>query len=130
MALTKFADQMRGVNSKIADLKAATSDLTIAEKRQLLESLTSDIQAASGVVDGPKRRLAAVQAAATSTSPRTKEAFRVATSMLKRLGTEIDAIAASGDISPLEEKIKALKWSSLQRTELKLMLGIIGAITA
>jgi hypothetical protein len=28
--LTKFADSMRGVNSKIADLKAVTSELTLA----------------------------------------------------------------------------------------------------
>lgn len=124
--LVKLADTMRGVNSKIADLKAVTSGLTLAEKRQLLESLSDDIQAAA--TDGSKKRLTSVQAAATSTNPRTKEAFKTAVSMLKRLGLEIDAICASGDVSSLHSKMKELKWTPIQRTQLKLSLGIIGAV--
>jgi hypothetical protein len=126
MALTKFADSMRGVNAKLGDLKAVASELTLAEKRQLLETLTADIQAAASVVDGPKRRLESVKAAATSTNQRTKEAFTGAVKMLKRLGVEIDAIAASGDVSSLASKMKALKWASVERTQLKLYLSIIG----
>ena len=59
--------------------------------------------------------------------PRKKGAFQTAVTMLKRLGTELDAVCASGDISALEEKMRALKWPSVQQTQLKLVLGIIGA---
>lgn len=92
----------------------------------MLEALTSDIQAAAAVTDGPKRRLESVKAAATSTDPRKKEAFQGAVKMLKRLGVEIDAIAASGDASSLASKMKELKWAPVQQTQLKLYLNIIG----
>ena len=62
------------------------------------------------VADGPKRRLENVKAAATATDLRTKEAFQGAVKMLKRLGTEIDSICASGDISSLTSKMQELKW--------------------
>jgi hypothetical protein len=124
--LTKFADNMRGVNSKLSDLKAVTADLSLAEKRALLESLTDDIQAAA--VDGPKKRLAAVSAAATSTNQRTKEAYKHAVKGLQRLGLAIDAICASGDVSQLDTKMKELKWNSEQRIGLKTALAIVGAI--
>ena len=97
MTTTKVFPQMRGVNSRLAELKAVTSELSLAEKRALLESLSEDVQAAA--VDDPKKRLAAVQAAAVSTSPRTKNAFKFAVTGLQKLGLAIDAICASGDIS-------------------------------
>jgi hypothetical protein len=123
--MTKIND-IRAINSLIAELQAVTANMTLAEKRVLLESLTSDIQAAASVVDAPKRRLESVKAAAVATDQRTKEAFRTAVSMLKRLGLEIDAICASGDISSLDEKMRALKWDSVRRIQLKNSLGIIG----
>ena len=86
------------------------------------------MQAAAAVADGPKKRLASVQAAAVSTDLRKKEAFQGAVKMLRRLGTEIDSICASGDISALTSKMEELKWSAVQRTQLKLYLGIIGAV--
>ena len=78
MTMTKFADRINGINSRIDALKATTSELTLAEKRQLLESLTADVQAAASAVDAPTKRLAAVSAAATSTNQRTKEAYKFA----------------------------------------------------
>jgi hypothetical protein len=119
---------INGVNARIDALKAATSDLSLAEKRVLLEELTAQVEAAAAVVDGPKRRLESVKAAAVATDPRRKEAFSGAVKMLKRLGTEIDAICASGDTSSLDEKMRALKWDSVQRMQLKLYLNIIGAV--
>lgn len=128
--LTKLADVMRGVNTNIAGLKAATEGLSLSEKRQLLEALTADIQAAASAVDAPKKRLAAGSAAATSTNPRTKEAFQIAVTGLKKLGLEIDAICASGDISMLDTKMKELGWDTTRRIMLKNSLSIVGAISA
>jgi hypothetical protein len=125
MTMTRIPE-MRGVNARFADLKAATAELTIAEKRVLLESLTEEIQAAA--IGGPKKRLAAVSAAATSTNPRVAGAFKTAVRMLKRLGSELDAVCASGDIGALEKKARELEWSPEHRTQLKLCLRIIGAI--
>jgi hypothetical protein len=126
--LTKLADIMRGVNGNISGLKAATERLSLSDKKALLEILSKDVEAAADVASAPKKRLAAVQAAAVSTDQRTKEAFTGAVKMLKRLGTEIDAICASGDVSSLSSKMEALRWDSVQRTQLQLYLGIIGAV--
>jgi hypothetical protein len=126
--LTKFADNMRGINSKLAAIKATTSELSLAEKRQLLDVLASDIQAATAAVDAPKRRLASVQAASTATDQRTKEAFKFAVSGLQKLGYAIDHVCASGNVAELDAKMKEFKWAPERRTRLKLCLGIIGAI--
>ncbi len=120
---------MRGVAAtRIADIKAVTSELTITEKRALLESLTSEIQAATAAVDAPKRRLAAVQAASTATDPRTKSAFKVAVTGLQKLGYAIDAVCVSGNVSELDKKMKELKWQPEQRIRLKHSLAVIGAL--
>ena len=66
MALTKFADIMRGVNGNISGLKAATEGLSFSDKKALLEILSKDVEAAADVASGPKRRLENVKAAATS----------------------------------------------------------------
>jgi hypothetical protein len=125
MTMTRI-ESMRGINSKLSELKASTSELSLNEKRVLLESLTAEIQAAA--VGGPTKRLAAVSAAATSTNPRTQGAFKTAVRLLKRLGSELDAVCATGDISALDKKARELKWAPEQRTQLKLVLSIIGAI--
>ena len=125
--LTKIADTMRGVNSNIEGLRAATAGLSISDKKALLEILSKDVEAAADVASAPKKRLAAVSAAATSKDPRTAGAYKTAVTMLKRLGTALDSIAASGDISALEKKARELKWSPEHRTQLKLCLNIIGA---
>ena len=114
--LTKFADSMRGVAGNISGPKAATEGLSLSDKKALLEILSKDVEAAADVASGPKRRLESVKAAAVSTDLRTKEAFQGAVKMLKRLGTEIDAICASGDISSLTLKMQELRWDSVQRT--------------
>jgi hypothetical protein len=107
--------------------KPQTSELTLAEKRVLLEALENDISAATSAVDAPKKRLAAVSAAAKSTNQRTKEAYRIAVSGLQALGMKIDAIAASGDISQLDKLMKEQGWSTNRKIQLKLSLGIVGA---
>jgi hypothetical protein len=124
--LTKFADTMRGINSKFSDIKAVASQLSLAEKRALLESLTEEIQASA--VDGPKKRLASVQAAAVATNPRTKEAFKVAISGLAKLGYAIDHVCASGNVAELDAKMKEFKWQPERRIRLKHSLAVIGAI--
>ena len=126
MTMTKLASEMRGV-SNIDGLRAATAGLSLSEKKALHDVLSADIQAAADVASAPKRRLAAVSAAATSKDPRTAGAYKTAITMLKRLGAALDSIAASGDISALEKKARELKWSPEHRTQLKLCLNIIGA---
>jgi hypothetical protein len=74
MTLVKLASEMRGVNNKLAAIKASTSELSLTEKRALLEALSEDVQAAA--TDNPTKRLARVQAAAASSDPRTKSAFK------------------------------------------------------
>jgi hypothetical protein len=113
---------------KFSDIKAVTSELTIAEKQQLLESLTKDVQAAAAKEDGPKRRLAAIKAAAASTDPRMKDAYATATRGLERLGFSLDAIAASGSFADIETKMRGHKWDALRRTGLKTALARIGCI--
>ena len=118
---------MRGVNSRISDLKAATCDLTMAEKHQLLEILSKDVEAAASVADAPKRRLAAVSAAAASKDKRTSGAYKLAVASLGALGLKIDAIAASGDISHLDKLMKAQGWTSQRKIALKNAIDICGA---
>ena len=121
---------MRGVNSKIAEPQATTANLSLAEKRALLDFLTSDIQAAASAVDAPKKRLAAVSAAATSKNQRVSESYKAAVKGLVSLGMTIDAIAASGDIAALDTKMRELKWTPARRIMLKNSLSIVGAIDA
>ena len=47
MALTKFADSMRGVNTNISALQAATEGLSLSDKKALLEILSKDVEAAA-----------------------------------------------------------------------------------
>jgi hypothetical protein len=95
---------MRGVNSRLAEVKAVAANMTLTEKRALLDALSEDIQAAA--VDSPKKRLAAVSPAAASTNKRVSEAYQLAVKGLGALGLKIDSIAASGDISQLEKLMK------------------------
>jgi hypothetical protein len=54
--MTKI-DFIRGVNSRLAEIQATTSDLSLAEKQALVSSLERDIQAAAQKEDGPTIRL-------------------------------------------------------------------------
>ena len=120
---------MRGVAAtRIADIKAVTSELTITEKRALLESLTSEIQAATAAVDAPKRRLAAVQAASTATDPRTKAAFKVCSHGLGKTRRMRLSVRVSGNVAELDKKMKEFKWHPEQRIRLKHSLAVIGAL--
>jgi hypothetical protein len=47
---------------------------------------------------------------------------------LQRLGHDLEAIAPSGSIADLDEKMCLYKWNPTQRTALKLPLRIVGAI--
>jgi hypothetical protein len=124
MTMTRIPE-MRGVNSRIADLKAVTSELSLSEKRALLEELTTQVQAAA--LNNPQRRLAAVKVAAVAKDARTKGAFETAIKLLKRLGSDLDKVCASGDFTELNKRALELKWPPENRTQLKLVLGIIGA---
>ena len=128
MTTYKFKS-MRGVNSKIAELQATTSNLTLDEKKSLLASLERDVQAAADKTNGPKQRLASVKAAALSKDERVSESFKIAVRGLQRLGLEIDTICASGDISTINAAMRALKWTVVQRIMLKNALNIIGALS-
>ena len=114
---------------KFADIKAVTSELTLAEKQQLLASLERDVSAAAAKEDGPKLRLASVKAASISTDPRMKDAFVTATKGLEKLGYSLDGIAASGSFADVDEKMRGHKWDSTRRTGLKTALARIGAIS-
>jgi hypothetical protein len=127
--MTKFADTIRGVNAKLAELQATTANLSLAEKQTLLESLSKDVQAAAAKADGPKQRLDAIKAAAISKNQRAAEAFKRVTASLERLGYSLDSIAASGSLpADLEEKMHQRKWTTTQKIALKMGLGIVGAI--
>src|SRR4029077_14095172 len=105
-------DSIRGVNAKLAELQATTAELSLEEKKSLLESLSKDVSAAAAKADGPKRRLDAVKAAALSTNARTKDAFATATKGLEKLGYSLDQIAASGSIADIETKMRQNKWDA------------------
>jgi hypothetical protein len=122
VTLTKLAESIRGVNSKLAAVQATTAELTLGEKQALLESLSKEVHAAASAADAPRTRLAAVSAAAASTNQRTKEAFKIAVRGLEALGMKIDAVAASGDISALDAKMKEQRWSDQRKIMLKMSL--------
>jgi hypothetical protein len=109
-------------------MHATTADLSLDEKKALLASLERDVQAAAAKADGPKTRLANVKAAAISKNPRTSEAYKTAVMSLSRLGCDIEAIAASGSVADLDEKMKQYKWTPARRLALKTCLGIVSAI--
>jgi hypothetical protein len=71
-------------------------------------------------------RLTNVQAAAQD--PTKKVAFKNAVSGLRRLGLEIEQIAASGNVSELDKAMTALGWTQLERFTLKNNLHACGAI--
>jgi hypothetical protein len=127
MTLTKFADELRGVNTAIADISAITSKMTTGQKQALYEVLAKDLHAASAT-DAPKRRLASVSAAAESTNQRIKTAYINAKNGLAALGLSVDAVATSGDLSQVDKLMKERAWAQLRRIELKNSLGIIGCI--
>jgi hypothetical protein len=126
MSLVKFADELRGVNTAIADISAITSKMTTEQKQALHEVLTKELNAASAT-DAPKRRLASVSAAAESTNQRVRTAFVNAKNGLAALGLAIDAVATSGDLSQVDKLMKERKWAQMRRIELKNSLSIIGA---
>jgi|HubBroStandDraft_2_1064218.scaffolds.fasta_scaffold1288890_1 hypothetical protein len=123
--LTKSADSMKGVNTKLSEMTAAAAGLSLKDKQALLESLASDISAAA--TDSPTKRLARVQAAAASKDKRTAGAFKVAVAGLHALGLKLDAVCASGDISALDKLMRENRWSAERSINLKAALGVIGA---
>jgi hypothetical protein len=127
MTMTKIPF-INGINARIDALKAATSDLTIAEKRVLLQAFEKDISAAASAVDAPKKRLAAVSAAAASKDKRTSVAYKNAVAGLASLGKKIDQIAAAGDVRELDRLMKESSWSPDRKIMLKNALNIVGAI--
>jgi hypothetical protein len=125
---TKFASTMRGVNSKLAEVHATTESLSLAEKQSLLGSLSKEVAAAALKQDGPRRRLESVRAASSSTSPRTKDAYKTAIASLRALGADLESIAQSGTVADLDEKMRDLKWTTTRRLAMKVALAAIGAI--
>jgi hypothetical protein len=128
MTMIKFADRISSVNARLAEIQATTTNLSLAEKQTLLESLTKDVQAAAAKEDGPKRRLASVKAASISSDPRTKDAFTTAIKGLQSLGYDLEAVAGSGSIADIEAKMRERKWDATRCTGLKVALARIGAI--
>jgi hypothetical protein len=127
MSMHKF-DHMRAINSRLAEMQATAAALSLDEKKALLASLEKDVQATVQKVDGPKTRLAAVKAAAVSRDPRISGSFKTAVLSLSRLGCDLEAIAASGSVADLDEKMKLYKWTSAQRFALKHALSVVGAL--
>jgi hypothetical protein len=119
-------EKIRAVNSRIAELQATTSNLTLEEKKVLLESLSKDVQAAVAKEDGPKRRLANIKAAAAD--PVKSKVFEAAVVGLRRLGMEIEQIAASGSVADLDKAMRERKWKDFERFGLKAKLAAVGAI--
>jgi hypothetical protein len=136
--LTKI-DHMRGVKSaellpvlSIGAKSSVTSELTLEEARALRDSLDKQIEkieaATQKQADSPQKRLANVQAAASSKDPKKLQAFTLAVNSLRKLGFEIDAICASGSTKELEDQMKKYSWDTTRRMVLKSQLAQIGAI--
>jgi hypothetical protein len=77
-------------------------------------------------VPAAKGRLAKVQAAAKD--PIKQQAFTNAVRGLRRLGFEIEQIAASGNVAELDRVMADKKWTTTERISLKHSLAIVGAI--
>ena len=109
--------------------KRLPPNLSLAEKKVLLASLERDVSAAVAKEDAPKQRLDAIKAAAISTNARMKDAYLTASRGLQALGFAVDAIASSGSIADVEEKMREHKWTTVQQIGLKTALARIGAIS-
>ena len=85
----------------------------------------ADINAAA-TTDASKKRLANIRAAAEN--PAKKAAFNGAVMGLKRLGLDLEKIAASADVAAIDKAMADMRWSVDQRFTLKSNLASIGAV--
>jgi hypothetical protein len=125
MTMTKI-DRITAVNATLAEITATAEKMTLDERQSLLASLTESVRIDAGAVDASKRRLESIKAAASN--PAKQKAFAGAVMGLRRLGLEIEAIAASGSIQDLDRAMDTAKWSQNQRFALKTHLAAVGAL--
>jgi hypothetical protein len=127
MTMTKI-DSMRGVASggNLDEVKKLAAKMSPAERQELVASLKAAAKPQTGTSE---HRLANIKAAASSTDPKKKGAYTAAVNGLRRLGFEIDRIAASGNAADLDDAMKKFKWDMTQRIFLKSNLLAIGAIS-
>ena len=76
----------------------------------------ADINAAA-TTDASKKRLANIRAAAEN--PAKKAAFNGAVMGLKRLGLDLEKIAASADVAAIDKAMADMRWSVDQRFHAK-----------
>jgi hypothetical protein len=116
------------VNSRLSEAKAIADKMTDEERKVFADSLNASLSAAK-TAGSPQARLDNVKTAASSKDPKRKQAFTAAINSLRRLGFEIDQIAASGNAADLDEAMKRFKWGMAERIALKSNLLAIGAIS-
>jgi hypothetical protein len=104
---------------------AAIEQLSASDRAKLVDKLSAskinDLKAAAD-----KARFDRLNAAATD--ERYAVAFKTALRGLSRLGLELEAVAAAGDVKALNKAMDDNKWSSEERMQLKTILANIGAI--
>jgi hypothetical protein len=110
----------------LTEAKAIADKMTDEERKVFADSLTASLSAAK--TGSPQQRLANIQAAASSSDPKKKQAFNLAVNSLRKLGYEIDQIAASGSTKEIEDVMKKYSWDQARRVTLKSQLLAIGAI--
>jgi hypothetical protein len=125
--LTKI-DSMRGIASggNLDEAKKLAAKMSPAERQELAASLKAAAKPQTGSAE---HRLANIHAAAKSSDPKKLQAYTAAINGLRRLGFEIDRIAASGNAADLDVVMTKLKWSMAERIFLKSNLLAIGAVS-
>jgi hypothetical protein len=109
----------------LEQLAAAIDMLSAADRQKLIDKINAtkinDLKAAAD-----KARFDRLNAAATD--PKFAVAFRTAMRQLARLGLELEAVAAAGDVKALNKAMDDNKWSSEERMQLKTVLANVGVI--
>jgi hypothetical protein len=110
----------------IGDVAKAIEALSASDRAALLQKLSAakldDLKAAAD-----NSRLARLNACAQD--EKYAVAFKTALRGLRRLGLDIEKIAAAGDTTALDKAMTEQRWSIEERIQLKTVLANIGGIS-
>jgi hypothetical protein len=109
-----------------AAISAASEQMDVEQKRALVKSLTEAVHASDAKHSREERRISRIEAA--SKNPAMEVPFKTALRSLRRLGLDIDKIAAAGDCKELDRALSEQQWGVDQRWQLKAILKSIGVL--
>jgi hypothetical protein len=130
--LTRFADFVKNASTlerhKLASaIEAAASHMPYEDLKPLVEGLQQFMNAQAEQKGKKAARLAKVQAA--QSDPAMQPLIKLVYASLSRLGIDINAAADNPNtLYDVDQKMKAQKWDSVRRFDLKSKMAAIGLI--